>query len=228
MTEVEALVAACRRLAALGLSPGGSGNVSVRAGERVYVTPTGGALSRVTAGELAVLSPAGEPLSDARPSKEVPLHLAAYRVRPEARAIVHLHSVHAVAVSCLDEPLPTLTPYQVTRLGRLPVVPYAPPGSTALAESVAAALAGQHAALLANHGSVVAAADVDLAADLAEELETAARLALLLRGLPYRELPPTAVSEQAAPATSRPSPPPPRRAAWAAGRTSPGSPTSPG
>ncbi|TDD72317.1 aldolase [Jiangella aurantiaca] len=200
--EVESLVAACRRLAALGLSPGGSGNVSVRVGEQVFVTPTGGALSRVTAGDLAVLSLTGEPLSGARPSKEFPLHLAAYRVRPEARAIVHLHSVHAVAVSCLDEPLPTLTPYQVTRIGPLPVVPYAPPGSAALAEGVAVALAENHAALMANHGSVVAAAGVDLAADLAEELESTARLALLLRGLPYRELPPSAVSELAGPATS--------------------------
>ena len=202
MIEVDALVAACRRLAGLGLSPGGSGNVSVRVGERVFVTPTGGALSRVTAADLAVLSTSGEPLSGARPSKEFPLHLAAYRVRPEARAIVHLHSVHAVAVSCLDEPLPTVTPYQVTRLGRLPVVPHAPPGSTTLAEGVAVALAGQHAALLAHHGSVVAAADVDLAADLAEELESTAHLALLLRGLPYRELPPSAVTGPAGPATS--------------------------
>ncbi|SEF14618.1 class II aldolase/adducin family protein [Jiangella alba] len=198
MIEVEALVAACRRLAALGLSPGGSGNVSVRVGEQVFLTPTGGALSRVTDADLAVLSLTGEPLSGARPSKEFPLHLAAYHVRPEARAIVHLHSVHAVAVACLDEPMPTVTPYQVTRLGPLPLVPYAPPGSSALAEGVAVALAGHHAALLANHGSVVAAADVDLAADLAEELESAAQLALLLRGLPYRQLPPI----NAGPATS--------------------------
>lgn len=199
--EVESLVAACRRLAALGLSPGGSGNVSVRVGEQVFVTPTGGALSRVTAGDLAVLSLSGEPLSGARPSKEFPLHLAAYQVRPEARAIVHLHSVHAVAVSCLDEPVPTLTPYQVTRIGPLPVVPYAPPGTAALAAGVAAVLGAHHAALLANHGSVIAATDVDLAADLAEELESTARLALLLRGLPYRELAPSAVSAPAGPAT---------------------------
>ncbi|WP_205629234.1 class II aldolase/adducin family protein [Jiangella muralis] len=199
MIEVDALVAGCRRLAALGLSPGGSGNVSVRVGEQVFVTPTGSALSRVTDADLAVLSLTGEPLSSARPSKEFPLHLAAYRVRPDARAIVHLHSVHAVAVACLDEPLPTLTPYQATRLGPLPLVPYAPPGSAALAEGVAVALADHHAALLANHGSVVAAADVDLAADLAEELESAARLALLLRGFPYRELP---SSISAGPATS--------------------------
>ncbi|WP_203416286.1 class II aldolase/adducin family protein [Jiangella ureilytica] len=199
---MESLVAACRRLAELGLSPGGSGNVSVRVGEQVFVTPTGGALSRVTSDDLAVLSLSGEPLSGTRPSKEFPLHLAAYHVRHEARAIVHLHSVHAVAVSCLDEPVPTLTPYQVTRLGPLPVAPYARPGSAALAEGVAAAMARHHAVLMANHGSVVAAADVDLAADLAEELESAARLALLLRGLPYRELTPSAVSELTGPATT--------------------------
>lgn len=190
MTPAEQLVRACRRLAALGLSPGGSGNASVRVGEQVFVTPTGSALGRVTEDDLAVLATDGTALSANRPSKEFPLHLAAYRARPEARAIVHLHSVHAVAVACLDTapPLPVLTPYQVTRLGALPVAPYARPGSEALATGVAELMTEHHAVLMANHGSVVAASDVDLAADLAEELESTARLALLLRGLPYREL----------------------------------------
>ncbi|WP_203433108.1 class II aldolase/adducin family protein [Jiangella asiatica] len=194
MTPAGQLIRACRRLAALGLSPGGSGNVSVRVGDQVFVTPTGSSLGRVTEDDLAVLTADGTSLSANRPSKEFPLHLAAYRVRPRAQAIVHLHSVHAVAASCLADPLPTLTPYQVTRLGPLPVAPYAPPGSQDLADGVAALMAGHHAVLMANHGSVVAADDVDLAADLAEELDSTAKLALLLRGLPHHELPPDAVA----------------------------------
>lgn len=197
MSAVSDLIAACRRLAALGLSPGGSGNVSIRVGDQVFVTPTGSALSRVVEPELAVLDTEGRALSSARPSKEYALHLAAYHARPEARAVVHLHSVHAVAISCLDSAptMPTLTPYQVTRLGELPVAPYARPGSQDLAASVAALMPKNHAVLLAQHGSVVAAADVDLAADLAEELESTARLALLLHELPFRELTADAVAE---------------------------------
>lgn len=194
------LIQACRRLAALGLSPGGSGNISVRVDEQLLITPTGGALSRVTKDDLAILDVDGNSLSANQPSKEFNLHLAAYSARPDARAVVHLHSVHAVALSCLTDDVPILTPYQLMRLGALPVAPYARPGSSSLADGVGALMTDHHAVLMANHGSVVAAADVDRAADLAEELESTARLALLVRGLPYRELPPSAVSELSGPA----------------------------
>lgn len=195
----EQVVRACRHLTAVGLSPGSSGNISVRVGDRLLVTPTGSSLSRVTAEELAVVTLDGEVVGDPRPSKEVPLHRAVYTHRPDAVAVVHLHSPYAVAAACLDtadgEPtMPPLTPYGVMRLHDLPVAPYARPGSAALAEGVAA-LAGDHAALLlANHGSVAAGASLWSAVDLAEEVEAAARVALLVRGLPARPL----TSEQVA------------------------------
>lgn len=201
------VVAACRHLSAVGLSPGSSGNLSVRIGEHLLVTPTGSSFARVGPGDLAVvtldgMAPSGSLLVGAasdgsvisgRPSKEVPLHRAVYAARPDARAVVHLHSPYAAAAACLQLPdgeptLPPLTPYQVMRLGDLPVAPYAAPGSSALADGVAS-LAGRHAALLlANHGSLAAATDLDSAVDLAEEIEAAARVALLLRGLPTRSL----------------------------------------
>lgn len=201
----EALVAACRHLAGRGLSPGGSGNVSVRVGDRLLVTPTGSSLSRVEPTDLAEVpvdaDGDGSPAAGApgpRPSKELPLHRAVYHARREAAAVVHLHSPAAVAASCLDPvtldpatatgPLPALTPYQVMRLGSLPVAPFAPPGSAELAAGVSA-LAGAHAVLLlANHGSVVAGTSLDAAVDLAEELEAAAQLVLLLAGVPHRRL----------------------------------------
>jgi ribulose-5-phosphate 4-epimerase/fuculose-1-phosphate aldolase len=192
------LVAACRHLADRGLSPGGSGSLAVRVGADLLVTPTGSSCSRVRPDELALVPVTGDlPAHGPRPSKEVGLHRAVFTARPDATAVVHLHAAFSVAAACLDPsaggpdgtgPLPPLTPYQVMRLGALPVAPYAPPGSAELAASVGA-LAGEHAVLLlANHGSVAAADSLDRAVDLAEELEAAARLHFTLLGVEHRRL----------------------------------------
>ncbi len=200
-----AVVAACRHLAGRGLSPGGSGNVSVRCAAWLLITPTGSSLSRVRAEDLAVVpvSAHGGPADEGhegypRPSKELPLHRAVYSVRPAASAVVHLHSPAAVAASCLEPtelpqetatgPLPAITPYQVMRLGNLPVAPFAAPGTAALADGVAVLARSAPALLLSNHGSLVAADHLDAAVDLAEELEAAAQVVLLLHGVPHRRL----------------------------------------
>ena len=201
-----ALVAACRHLAARGLSPGGSGNVSVRVGSLLLITPTGSSLSRVAPRDLAVarIDPAGRAAGEPVPSKELPLHRAVYAARRDATAVVHLHSPAAVAASCLEPaalppetatgPLPAVTPYQVMRLGDLPVAPFALPGSAALADGVAALAADASAMLLANHGSLVAGTHLTGALDLAEELEAAAQVVLLLAGVPHRRLTATQVA----------------------------------
>lgn len=189
------LVDACRAVAAAGLSPGSSGNASVREGDRILITPTGSSLRRVEPGDIAELTLDGVHVSGPAPTKEWGLHVAAYRVRPDAGAIIHLHSRAATAVSCLAcapgaDPLPAYTPYRVKTLGRVALVDYAPPGSDALAEGVAAAAADAHVMLLANHGSVVCAPDLVRAVDLCEELEAAAELALTLHGRDARLLDP--------------------------------------
>ena len=189
------LVDACRAVAAAGLSPGSSGNASVREGDRILITPTGSSLRRVEPGDIAELTLDGVHVSGPAPTKEWGLHVAAYRVRPDADAIIHLHSRAATAVSCLAcapgaDPLPAYTPYRVKTLGRVALVDYAPPGSDALAEGVAAAAADAHVMLLANHGSVVCAPDLVRAVDLCEELEAAAELALTLHGRDARLLDP--------------------------------------
>ena len=121
------------------------------------------------------------------------MHAALYRARPTTRGVVHLHSTHAVAVSCLadlDErsALPPLTAYFAMRVGRLPLVPYFAPGDPSLSIAVEKMAREHHAMLLANHGSVVAADDLLSAADAAEEIEETARLSLLLRHQPTRPL----------------------------------------
>ena len=187
----EELVSTCRHLAAAGLSPGGSGNVSVRRGSTVLITPTGSALARVRADELATceLRPDGDPVvaAGSKPSKELPLHVAVYRAAPAATAVVHLHSAAATARACLPPEdgraaLPAYTPYRVMRLGTIPVAAYAPPGSAALADGVRAVAATAPVLLLAGHGPVTWGTSLPAAADLAEELENAAQVAFLLRG----------------------------------------------
>lgn len=189
------LVDACRAVAGAGLSPGSSGNASVLVGDRILITPTGSSLRRVTVDDLCTLTLHGEHVSGPAPTKEWSLHVAAYRARPDARAIIHLHSRAATAVSCLAcdhgaDPLPPYTPYRLRTLGRVRVVDYAPPGSEALAHGVEEAAADAHAMLLANHGSVVCAPDLVRAVDLCEELEAAAELALALHGRDARLLDP--------------------------------------
>ncbi|MEV0831090.1 3-oxo-tetronate 4-phosphate decarboxylase [Nonomuraea rubra] len=178
------------------LTHGRTGNVSARTGDGFLITPTGGSLGAV--GELALVGLTGEHLDGPRPSKEAFLHAALYRARPDAGAVVHLHSTHAVAVSCHDgldpdDVLPPLTAYYVMRVGRLPLLPYHAPGDPALGPIAERAARTAHALLLANHGPIVAGADLAAAADAVEELEETARLWLLLRDRPTRPLTPDQV-----------------------------------
>lgn len=178
------------------LTHGRTGNLSGRTGDGFLITPTGGSLRSI--GELSLVSLAGEHLDGPKPSKEAFLHAALYRARPDAGAVVHLHSTHAVAVSCHDgldpdDVLPPLTAYYVMRVGRLPLLPYHAPGDPALGPIAERAARTAHALLLANHGPIVAGADLAAAADAVEELEETARLWLLLRDRPTRPLTPDQV-----------------------------------
>ncbi len=180
-------------LFARGYGCGASGNISVMLDDGLLVTPTNSCLGRLDPGQIAKLGPDGAALSGDPPSKEAFLHRAMYQARPDARAIVHLHSTHSVAVSCLadvdpEDVLPPITAYYVMRVGRLPLVPYYRPGDHALAEAVRGFARAHHAVLLANHGPVVAGKALDAAVYAAEELEETAKLHLLLRGAPVRLL----------------------------------------
>lgn len=181
-------------LAAQGLVRAGSGNISVRLADgRILISPTGEGLGSLLPDALSLLAADGQPLAGPAPSKEVPLHLALYRVRPQAGAVVHLHSPQATAWSMIDglDPdncLPALTPYSVMRLGRVALLPFAVPGDPALGVWVNDKAHAHSAFLLANHGPVVSARSLKEAVFAAEELEETARLALMLAHLPHRRL----------------------------------------
>jgi len=178
-----------------GLSHGRTGNLAVRDGEHILLTPTGVSLGEVEAGALSVLDAEGRRLDGPRPTKEAFLHLAVLRTRPELNAVVHTHSPYTAALSCLEgldpeAPLPPLTAYFAMRVGALRLLPYLAPGDasgTALVEEAAAA---SHALLLRNHGPVVAGSDLDGALDVLEELEHTAQLFFLTAG--HRTAPLTA------------------------------------
>lgn len=183
-----------------GLTHGATGNISVRLDDGWLMTPTGSRLGALDPARLSRLDGAGNHVGGDKPTKESFLHLAVYDERPGARAVVHLHSTHSVAVSCLadvdaDDVLPPITAYYVMRVGRLPLVPFYPPGDPALADAVRG-LAGTHqAVLLANHGPVVAGSSLAAAVDATEELEETARLHLLLQGHRTRPLTPEQVAD---------------------------------
>lgn len=189
----ELIVEFGRSLFERGLTAGSSGNLSVRLDDGWLLTPTNASLGRLDPARLSKLDWDGRLLSGERPSKEAFLHRAMYHGRDGANAIVHLHSTHSAAVSCMcglthDDCIPPLTPYFVMKIGRLPLVPYHRPGDPALAGAIGV-LARKHAAvLLANHGPVVSGSSLEAAVYAAEELEETAKLFLLLRDVPTRPL----------------------------------------
>jgi ribulose-5-phosphate 4-epimerase/fuculose-1-phosphate aldolase len=184
-----------------GLTHGSTGNISAALPDGGWLmTPTGSSLGNLDPARLSRLDGAGRHVSGDKPTKEAFLHTSMYRERPQSGAVVHLHSTHSVAVSCLDgidhaNCLPPITAYYVMRIGTLPLVPYFPPGDEALAEAVAKLAGRHHAVLLANHGPVVAGASLSAAQDAVEELEETAKLFLLLRGERVRPLTEAQVAE---------------------------------
>jgi len=184
-----------------GLTFGATGNISVRLSDGGYLmTPTNASLGALDPAKLSRLDASGRVLGGDPPTKEAFLHRAMYGERGAAAAVVHLHATHSVAVSCLHgidhhDCLPPLTAYYIMRVGRLPLVPYFPPGDEALARAVAKLAGAHHAVLLANHGPVVAGTSLDNAVYATEELEETAKLFLLLRDRPIRPLTPEQVDE---------------------------------
>lgn len=176
-----------------GLTFGSSGNISVRLDDGWLMTPTGSSMGEIDPARISRLDSAGNHISGDKPTKETFLHLAMYGERPKAGAVVHLHSTHSVAVSCLHDidpanVLPPITAYYVMKIGTLPLIPYFAPGDMNLARAVKEMASKHHAVLLANHGPVVAGTSLRDAIYATEELEETARLFLMLRGCKTRYL----------------------------------------
>ncbi|NPA90094.1 MAG: class II aldolase/adducin family protein [Chloroflexi bacterium] len=167
---------AAAELVRRGLVLASGGNVSFRQGDVVYISPTGSRLNALSPELFAqVAFPTGESLNAFKPSSELPMHLAAYQVREEARVIIHCHPPHLIALSALGWELPPMTAdfFLYLNAERLPVVPYITPGTEELAHAVAEKLGEAPAVILGNHGILVTGPNVDKALTrvlLAEEM----------------------------------------------------------
>jgi L-fuculose-phosphate aldolase len=172
-----AVATAALRLLETGLVRGTAGNVSVRAGGLVAVTPTGVDFRRLDHGSVPLVDLDGRAVDGGlAPSSELPLHLAVYRARPDVGAVVHTHSTFATTFAVLGEELPAVH-YLLAHAGRrVRVAPYATYGTGELAAACVAALGADGAVLLANHGMVAVAAGLDQALVVAEAVEHVAEL----------------------------------------------------
>jgi L-fuculose-phosphate aldolase len=172
----EQVAAACDRLAAEGLVVGTAGNVSVRDGDHVVVTPTGGVFGAMNADEMPVVDLAGQVVDGKlAPTSELALHLSLYE-RMGAGAVVHTHAPFATALSCVVDEVPAVHYSMLMVGGSLRVAPYATFGTEELAENVQQALDGRTACLMQNHGVVGYGPDLGYTIEAALLVEWACQL----------------------------------------------------
>lgn len=167
-----------------GYTVGAAGNISARLDDGWLITPTDACLGRLDPAGLAKVDLAGNPVSGGKPSKTLALHRGIYQAEPAARGVVHTHSTHLVALTLAgvwrqDEVLPPITPYQVMKVGRIPLIPYRRPGDPVAAARVAALAAQVRGVLFERLGPVVWERSVSHASHALEELEETARLWLM-------------------------------------------------
>jgi L-fuculose-phosphate aldolase len=172
-----------RRMLADRLVVGTSGNLSIRAGDLLAVTPSGHAYDTLTPELVCVRRLDGSAVEGLlAPSNELPIHQLIY-AHTDAAAVVHTHSAAATAVSTLVGELPTIHYILAVLGGPIRVAPYATFGSQELADNVLAAIEGRSGALLANHGAVTYGPTMQVAYDRALYLEWVAEVWLRAHAL---------------------------------------------
>ncbi len=171
-----ALVKACRAMNRLGINQGKAGNASVRVPEGLLITPSGLAYDRMKSEDIVVIDAQGQPSGDGVPSSEWRFHVDICRSRADVGAVLHAHPPFCTALACLGMDIPAFH-YMVAVAGgdSIRCAPYATFGTQALSDNALRALDGRQACLLANHGMICVADDVDAALDLAVEVETLAQ-----------------------------------------------------
>jgi L-fuculose-phosphate aldolase len=180
-TAREQLVSFCGHMIADGLAVGAAGNISMRVGDLVAITPSGVSYTELVPADICITTLSGEEVdAPETPSSELPMHLAVYAAT-SAAAVVHTHSAEVIAVSATSAELPAVH-YAINGLGGpVRVAEYTRFGSAGLAEAAVAALDGRTAAILQNHGAICYGRTLPEAYDRAVLLEWLARIYRLAR-----------------------------------------------
>ena len=173
-----------RSLYQRGYTVGSAGNISARLDDGWLITPTDACLGRLDPAVIAKVNLAGEWVSGDKPSKTLALHRQVYDRNPGVGGVVHTHSTHLVALTLAgvwqpNDILPPLTPYQVMKVGHIPLIGYQRPGSPKVAEQVAQLANSVRGVMLERLGPVVWESSVSKASYALEELEETARLWLM-------------------------------------------------
>lgn len=171
-------------LYARGYTVGSAGNISARLEDGWLITPTDACLGRLDPAAIAKVGLDGDWVSGDKPSKTLALHRQVYDRNLGVGGVVHTHSTHLVALTLAgvwrpDDILPPITPYQVMKVGHIPLIPYARPGAASVAEQVAQLANRVRGVMLERLGPVVWESSVSKASFALEELEETARLWLL-------------------------------------------------
>lgn len=184
--QLSELIWYCHLIHEKGLVSSSGGNVSIRIGEDIYITPSGRSLQLIEEKDIVKLNLQGNyrMWGDVKPSKEWRMHLACYQFK-EIQAVIHVHSPNSVALSCLKVlnfqcAMPIYTAGCATRVGELPVIPYYPSGSRELAEAVSKVIAWRDSVLLENHGVLAVGKNLEQALNITEEIEENARVHFIL------------------------------------------------
>ena len=174
--EREQIVRYCRLMQSRGLTRGTGGNISIRNGEHIAISPSGVEYETMGPEDVPVVDMQGNVIcGDLAPSSELGMHLACYKKRPDISAIVHTHSTFASTLACLERPLPPIH-YLIGYAGdQVPCIPYYPFGSEELAAAASEAMT-QNALLLGHHGLLAVGPNIERAFGTAEEVEFVAEL----------------------------------------------------
>jgi L-fuculose-phosphate aldolase len=169
----QALVAASLELVASGFNRGTSGNIGVRCGAQVLVTPSGVPARRLKPASMVLLAPDGQVVGPGRPSSEWRFHRDILAARPDVNAVVHVHSPFATTLACLGLEIPPFH-YMIAAAGGTTIrcAPYALFGTQELSDHALAALRDRKACLLANHGMIALGRDLQQALAVCTEVES--------------------------------------------------------
>ena len=186
LSTIEQAIWVSKSLFDRGKTAGSSANLSFKQGGRIYITASGTCFGALERDSFAVLDEYGVQLDEKAPSKEYPLHMTLYKNNPDIQAVIHTHSFYSVLWSCLqhantEDIIPPYTPYLRMQLGKIALVPYAPPGSEQLFSLFEQHNSDANGYILAHHGPIVGGKTIMSAFNALEELEESAKIAWTLR-----------------------------------------------